>query len=79
MQRLPLLSDISLKAIREYGAVYGETGAKVEYPGLEGRQGGRMFFLVDKAGMVRGKWIGEDMAVFPSEPILQKAREIAGM
>jgi hypothetical protein len=79
MQRLPLLSDIYLKVIRVYGAVYGETGAKVENSGLEGRQGGRMFFLVDKEGIVRGKWTGEDMAVFPSEPILQKAREIAGM
>ena len=74
----PLLSDIYLKAIRAYGAVYGETGAKVEYPGLEGRQGGRMFFLVDREGIIRGKWSGEDMAVFPSEPILKKAREIAG-
>jgi peroxiredoxin len=75
----PLLSDIYLKAIRAYGAGYGSTGAKVEYPGLEGRQGGRMFFLVDKEGMIRGKWIGEDMAVFPSEPILKAAGELSGM
>ena len=38
-----------------------------------------MFFLVDKEGIIRGKWVGEDMAVFPSEPILKAAREIAGM
>ena len=74
----PLLSDVYLKAIRAYGAVYGETGAKVDYPGFEGRQGGRMFFLVDKEGIIRGKWIGEDLAVFPNEPLLKTAQEIAG-
>jgi len=73
----PLLSDIYLKAIRAYGAVYGETGAKVDYPGLEGRQGGRMFFLVDKEGIVRGKWIGEDLAVFPNDVLLKAAQEVA--
>jgi peroxiredoxin len=75
----PLLSDIFLKAIRAYGAVYGETGAKVDYSGLEGRQGGRMFFLVDKEGIVRGKWVGEDLAVFPNEPILKAAQGLSGM
>lgn len=74
----PLLSDLYLRAIRAYGAVYGETGAKVEYPGLEGRQGGRMFFLVAKEGIIRGKWVGEDMAVFPNEPILKAAQELLG-
>jgi peroxiredoxin len=72
----PLLSDIYMKAIRAYGAVYGATGAKVEYPGREGMQGGRTFFLVDKEGIVRGKWVGEDMAVFPNEPLLKAVREL---
>jgi hypothetical protein len=26
-----------------------------------------------------GKWIGEDMAVFPNEPLLKAARELRGM
>jgi peroxiredoxin len=73
----PLLSDMYIKTIRDYGAVYGETGAKVEYPGTEGRGAGRTFFLVDKEGIVRGKWIGEDMAVFPNEPLLKAAQELA--
>jgi peroxiredoxin len=74
----PLLSDIYMKAIRDYGTVYGETGAKVDYPGLEGRAAGRSFFLVDKEGIVRGKWIGEDTAVFPNEPLLQAVQELPG-
>jgi len=40
---------------------------------------GRMFFLVDKEGIIRGKWIGEVMAVFPYELLLKAARELPGM
>ena len=72
----PLLSDIYMKTIRDYGTVYGETGAKVDYPGLEGRSAGRSFLLIDKEGIIRGKWIGEDKAVFSSEPLLKAAREL---
>jgi len=33
--------------------------------GLGGQTGkGGCSFLVDKEGIIRGKWIGEDMAVF---------------
>ena len=73
----PLLSDLFLKAAKAYGVLYGSTGAKVDYPGLEGRVAGRAFFLVDKQGIVRGKWIGEDLAVFPSEVLLQAAQQAA--
>jgi hypothetical protein len=52
---------------------------RVLFPYLEGRQGGRMFYLVDKEGIIRGKWIGEDMAVFSNEPLLKTARELSGM
>jgi len=45
---------------------------------LEGRVAKRSFFLVDKDGIVRGKWIGEDLAVFSSEALLKAAQEIAG-
>ncbi len=37
----------------------------------------RSFFLVDKDGVVRGKWIGEDLTVFSTEVFLKAAREIA--
>jgi peroxiredoxin len=73
----PLLSDLYLKVTKAYGVVYGSTGAKVDYPGIEGMSAGRVFFLVDKQGIVRGKWIGEDMTVFPSEVLLQGAQQVA--
>ena len=38
----------------------------------------RLFFLVDKEGIVRGKWIGEDSGVFPNDPLIEAAQEIAG-
>jgi peroxiredoxin len=38
----------------------------------------RAFFLVDRDGIVRGRWIGEDLSVFPSEEILKAARELLG-
>jgi glutaredoxin-dependent peroxiredoxin len=74
----PLLSALYMKTIKDYGTVYGATGAKVDYPGLEGKGAGRTFFLVDKEGIVRGKWVGEDMAVFPNKPLLKVARELSG-
>ena len=73
----PLLSDVYMKVTKAYGVLYGSTGAKVEYPGLESRFAGRAFFLVDKQGIVRGKWIGEDLAVFPSEVLLKGAQQVA--
>jgi len=73
----PLLSDMDLKVAKAYGAVYGSTGAKVESPNFVGQGAGRVFFLVDKGGVVRGKWIGEDSAVFPSEVLLQSAQQVA--
>jgi len=38
----------------------------------------RSFFLVDKAGIVRGRWRGEDSGVFSNEPLLKAVEEIAG-
>jgi hypothetical protein len=49
----------------------------VDYPGNEGLLAGRSFFLVDQRGIVRGKWIGEDSAVFPSDVLLKATREVA--
>ena len=84
----PLLSDTFLKAAKAYGVVYGSTSCvsatpgcdsqKIDYPGFEGRVAKRSFFLIDKDGIVRGKWIGEDLSVFSTEVFLKAAREIAG-
>ena len=64
----PLLSDFpDLKAIRSYGVLH-PSGIFAE----------RAFFLIDKEGIVRGKWDGEPYDVFPTEPILEAARELAG-
>ena len=38
---------------------------------------GQAFFLVDQRGIVRGKWIGEDLAVFPNDVLLKAAQEVA--
>ena len=73
----PLLSDLALKVAKAYGILYGSTGAKVYFPEAAGQIAGRAFFLVDKQGIVRGKWIGEDLAIFPSEVLLQGAQEVA--
>jgi peroxiredoxin len=63
----PLLSDFpDLKAIRSYGVLH-PSGVFAE----------RAFFLIDREGIVRGKWQGEPYDVFPTEPILEAARELA--
>jgi peroxiredoxin len=84
----PLLSDTFMKVAKAYGVEYGSTSCvpttpgctsqKIDFPGFEGRLAKRSFFLVDKDGVVRGKWIGEDLAVFSTEVFLKAAREIVG-
>ena len=51
---------------------------KKDDPDLEGSVAKRTFFLIDKQGIVRGKWIGEDVGVFSNEPLLKAVQEIAG-
>jgi peroxiredoxin len=46
-----------------------------EDPDLKAAQ--RAFFLIDKRGTVRGRWIVSDDVIFPSESILQAARELS--
>lgn len=77
-----------MKTTKAYGVEYGATSCvpttpgcatqKIDYPGMEGRVAKRSFFLIDKQGIVRGKWIGEDLAVFSTEAFLKAAQEIAG-
>jgi mycoredoxin-dependent peroxiredoxin len=64
----PLLSDFpELKAIRSYG-VLNPRGVFAE----------RACFLIDKEGIVRGKWHGEPYEAFPTEPLLEAVRKITG-
>lgn len=65
-----------MKVVRSYGVVYGSTPTKVEYPNSVGFGAARSFFLIDKQGIVRGRWIGEDLAVFPSEKLLEAVRAL---
>ena len=67
-----------LKVAKAYGVVYGTTEGKTDYPGREGMAAKRSFFLVDQQGIVRGRWIGEDIGVFSNEPLLKAVQEIAG-
>lgn len=62
---------------RAYGVLYGHTAGKIDYPHLKDRVAKRAFFLVDRDGIVRGKWIGEDLAVFPSDALLKTAQDLA--
>ena len=62
----PLLSDMELNATtKAYGVVDGDKWR-------------RSFFLIDKQGIIRGKWHGEDEGVFSNEPLLEAVQEIAG-
>jgi peroxiredoxin len=66
----PLLSDFpALEVIRSYG------GLNPQWPATIAQ---RWFFLIDKGGIVRGQWRGEMTEVFPSGPILEAARALAG-
>ena len=80
----PLLSDSpDLQVIRNYGVLWPaqigpvkDGGVVVEHrPNTAAR---RAFFLVDQQGIVRGKWLIANNAVFPSEDILKRAREMTG-
>jgi peroxiredoxin len=65
----PLLSDFPhLKVIRSYG------GLNTQWDSTTAQ---RYFFLIDGHGIVRGKWPGKVDAIFPSEPILKVARDLA--
>lgn len=64
----PLLSDFpDLNVIRGYGVLASSK--------MDAR---RSFFLVDQQGIVRQRWLPDEGAVFPSEPILEAVRAISG-
>jgi len=63
----PLLSDFpQLKTIRSYGVLSEQREITAR----------RSFFLVDQQGIVRGKWLPDEAAVFPSETVLEAARTL---
>jgi peroxiredoxin len=73
----PLLSDRAMTATRSYGVVYGHTTGKNDYPEMKDLISKRAFFLIDASGIVRARWIGEDLATFPTEVLLKAVREQA--
>jgi len=72
----PLLSDEDMAVTKSYKVVYGRTPGKIEYPHMKDKIAKRYFFLIDRDGIVRGKWLGEDMSVFPTEVLLKAARDL---
>jgi peroxiredoxin len=70
----PLLSDYpDLKVIQSYDVLQHYLA---EPSRLTAR---RAFFLIDQEGIVREKWLPEvQAALFSSDPILEKVREIMG-
>ena len=66
----PLLSDHpDLETIEHYGIL--KRIGKAKRPIARGA-----YFLVDKAGIIRGKWIGEPGQLFPTDTLLQGAYHI---
>ena len=68
----PFLSDYpSLEAIKAFGIL--------EYVGEEKRPMAKgSAFLIDKEGIIRGKWMGENGVVVPSEQFLDVIKELEG-
>lgn len=66
----PLLSDYpDLVVIRAYGVL--KHVGKAKRPMAKGS-----YFLVDKDGVIRGKWMNPPKELFPSDILLKAAREL---
>jgi peroxiredoxin len=66
----PLLSDFPyLNTIKSYAGLNKQWSSTTAQ---------RAFFLVDKDGIIRGRWHGTVTDVFPTGPILEAARAIVG-
>lgn len=64
----PLLSDFpDLKVIRAYGGLNPKMAVSVAQ---------RAFFLIDRAGIIRGQWRGTTTDVFPSQRILEAIKAL---
>jgi peroxiredoxin len=67
----PLLSDHpDLQVIQSYDIV--QHIGKGKRPFAK-----RSFFLIDKQGIIQGKWSAANSEVFPSEPILERVQALA--
>ena len=84
----PLLSDADAKVTHLYGAaklIQGGTDmAPFMLPGKAVKVtqdriiASQAFFLIDKQGVVRGRWLPGDRKPMTSDEILQMARNLAG-
>jgi len=64
----PLLSDFpESKVVRSYGGLN---------PKWANRIARRAFFLIDRQGIVRGKWLPPPEELFPSKEMLKAARAL---
>lgn len=68
----PLVSDSpdNPKVTRSYGVLRSHPKDPKQQVAI------RSFFLVDKQGVIRGRWVVQDGIVLPSEEILSVARQI---
>jgi peroxiredoxin len=68
----PFLSDYpDLKVIKQFGIL--------QYVGEEKRPMAKgSVFLIDKQGIIRGKWMGESGVVVPSDQFLGIVKELEG-
>jgi peroxiredoxin len=65
----PLLSDFPhLTTIKAYAGLNKQWSSTTAQ---------RAFFLIDKNGIIRGRWLGTVTDVFPTEPVLAAARALA--
>ena len=65
----PLLSDFPhLTTIKSYAGLNKQWSSTTAQ---------RAFFLIDKNGVIRGRWLGTVTDVFPTEAILETARAVA--
>ena len=84
----PLLSDADAKVTHLYGAAKSIQGgtdmAPFMLPGKAVKVtqdriiASQAFFLIDKQGVVRGRWLPGDRKPMASDEILQMARSLAG-
>ena len=84
----PILSDTDATVTHLYGAAKliprGADMAPVMLPGKGVRMtqdrviASQAFFLIDKQGIVRGRWLPGDRNPMASDEILQMARSLAG-
>jgi peroxiredoxin len=68
----PFLSNPDLTVIKNYAGLQPHPKDPTKQVSLRG------LFLIDKQGIVRGKWVGATADFFPSEEILKVAQSMAG-